>query len=325
MGRVKRYKRIKAIDPLNPKTHGVVDFDLGKDINRAPTRKDVDAIPRAVQLMLERKGVMAGGGGGAPGAPGAPGARRKPKRHPEGAPPARMFDHVKALPGESMSSFHRRVNAERTKQLQQIRAERLDAKTVNSKRAAYLQRKKEKRALAGGGVLDPGYAAEEAPEPAPAGARKRPRDDDAARDGAPPPPKQARKHGAGAHDFPRETLAFGERAQEPPRLAGVAPRKSAKQKQREAERGAAKAALAAGRASDASDEAVAASDAARRALDAARSAEMQRAQLERYRASVQVAYSALKEKKRSASGGGGGTAAHALHAGGKSKSAQRLG
>ena len=60
MGRVRRYKRIKAIDPFS-KTGGVVDPDAGKVVNKAPTRKELtgDAVPRSVQLMLERRAAEA--------------------------------------------------------------------------------------------------------------------------------------------------------------------------------------------------------------------------------------------------------------------------
>lgn len=339
MGRVRRYKRIKAIDPLNPKTHGVVDFDLGKDINRAPSKKDIEAIPRSVQRLLEAKGALTassgGGGGGAP----------KPKPAPQ-----RLLAHVNPLPGESKGSFHRRVNAERSKQLAAIRAERLDAKTVSDKRSAYLQKKKEKKRTKGTGFNEPGYTAPDdggsgddddddvgggsgggsyggGGAAAPAAGHKRPRGaaDDDSDGGRPPAPKRPAVGGGGGagrrevpDDFPTERVAFGERAMEPPRLT-VAPRKSQKQKLREAARAAQKAAIAAGRTDGASDAALAAADAARAAMDATRSEEMKRAQMERYRASVQEAYAAMKRKRaedRPLGGGSGGGGAGAGGSGG---------
>ena len=83
---------------------------------------------------------------------------------------------------------------------------------------------------------------------------------------------------------------------------------------REALRAAQALAVVAGSAADASDDAVTAADAARSSLAAQRIAEAQRAQMEKYRASVVEAYAALKKKKREigrvpvgkpVSGGGG--------------------
>lgn len=289
MGRVKRYKRIKAIDPLNPKTHGIVDFDAGKDINRAPSRKDVEAIPRSVQRLLQAKGAL------------EPGAPSKEKAKPE-----RMFAHIKPLAGESMTSFHRRINTERSKQLTTIRADRIDSKTVNDKRSAYLQKKKEKKKQGGLGINEPGYMMDDAPED---GGKKRSRTDDDEDDR--PSSKRPNQNASreDTDEFPTERISFGERAMEPPKLL-VAPRKSQKQKMREAMRTAQKATIAAARSDDASDAAVEAASAARSAMDATRAEEMKKAQMQRYRASVQEAYAAMKKKKkddRPGNSGGGGS------------------
>jgi hypothetical protein len=264
MGRVRRYKRIKAVDPFS-RTGGFVDLDKGKSINRAPSKKDVEAQPASIKRMLAQKAAIMGGAAAA--------------ARPDKPKPAQFFSHVKPMPGESMSAFHRRVNAERTKQLATIRAGAKEAKHISDKRREYLDRKKEKKRQKGTGILEPGYAAadsdddESAAEEAPAAAaaaagQKRPRaDGDAgvdaaggkkqrvADDASSSSSSSALVAGAAASsaslsssssaagmggsalrlaaggkkprvdEFPTETIAFGERAMEPPKIT-VAPRKS---------------------------------------------------------------------------------------------------
>ena len=244
MGRVRRYKRIKAIDPFS-KTGGVVDPDAGKVVNKAPTRKELtgDAVPRSVQLMLERR-AAAGLGGTAP---------RKPFKPAPKTLPDKAFAHVSALPGESLASFNRRVDAERGKQLSAQRQQVLESRPVSAKRKAYQKKLAERRRMRGTGTFDEetraerweveqetkwaareaarrqgpvrGAAAEVAPS---AAGHKRPRSEPEAGQeevgpSAAPSAPAARR--TPVLDFPTEHVTFGDRVMEPPKLT-VVPRKS---------------------------------------------------------------------------------------------------
>lgn len=226
MGRVKRYKRIKAIDPFS-KTGGRVDLDAGKSFNLGPSKKDVEAIPRAIQVMLAQKAALAG---------------EKPTLRPDKPKSTTFFGHVKPLPGESMGAFHRRLNNERTKALSGIRQEAKDAKHISGKRKEYLDKKKEKKRQRGSGLLQAGYAAD-TPDPTQlpgglSGGKKRKRqaereraraqaagEGDGDSDGGPAAKRRAGAGGEARMDFPTDSVSFGERAMEPPKLT-VKPRKS---------------------------------------------------------------------------------------------------
>jgi len=237
MGRVRRYKRIKAIDPFS-KTGGVVDHDKGKVFNKAPTRKDMDAVPRSMQLLFDRRAA----GGLTDGAP--PPSRARAFSVQPKALPVKAFAHVSALPGESLQAYGRRVDAERSTQLAGLRQGALDAKPTSAKRKAYQKKQAERRRLRGTGAFDEEtrherweaeqeekLAAREAARRGGGGAgaaaaagHKRPRSDSGAgeEEESAAPQRQARS----VIDFPSASgVAFGERAMEPPKLT-VAPRKS---------------------------------------------------------------------------------------------------
>lgn len=73
MGRVSRYRKIKAIDPFS-KVHGIVDPLAGKAYNLPPVRLHAPQVPsklRAMMSMQRRAGMGGGGGGGGGGSSGA--------------------------------------------------------------------------------------------------------------------------------------------------------------------------------------------------------------------------------------------------------------
>lgn len=215
MGRVKRYKRIKAIDPFS-KTGGKVDFDLGKSYDLGPSKKDIEAIPRSIQMMLDKKAALAG---------------EKPALRPDKPKNTSFFSHVKMLPGESMSAFHRRLNNERTKALASIRQEAKESKHISSKRKEYLDKKKEKKKLRGTGELEAGYAAD-APDPLneKGGLKNKRKRAQREQEGGGDLDDSDGEHAPSAKrektmEFPSDRVTFGERAMEPPKLT-VKPRKS---------------------------------------------------------------------------------------------------
>ena len=129
MGRVARYKKIKAIDPFNTKTHGVVDLEKGKVRNDAP--KGVhQPLPRAFrQLMQVRRAVEAG---------------PRPK-----ALPQRSFAHIVEQPGETAASFRRRLNAAHNKL--RLEAPARAPAHISDKRKRFHERQKLKKRGGGGG------------------------------------------------------------------------------------------------------------------------------------------------------------------------------
>jgi hypothetical protein len=129
MGRVARYKRIKAIDPFNTKTHGVIDLDKGKVLNDAPKGSHQPVTRAFRQLMQVKRSVAAG---------------PRPKAGPE-----RFFDHIVAQPGESLASFRRRLNAAHTKLRMQAPARA--PPQISDKRKRFHERQKQRRKGAGEG------------------------------------------------------------------------------------------------------------------------------------------------------------------------------
>jgi hypothetical protein len=128
MGRVARYKRIKAVDPFNKRTGGKIDVDAGKVLNDAPKGAH-QPVPRALRHLLQLKRGLAQG----------PRAKVAPQR---------SFSHIVAQPGESLASFRRRLNAAHTK----LRAEApaRAPKGISEKRKRFHQRQKERKRGGGG-------------------------------------------------------------------------------------------------------------------------------------------------------------------------------
>jgi hypothetical protein len=88
-GRVRRYKKIKAIDPFS-KTHGVVDTTGGRVYDVAPKAHDVEKVPSKLRAMMKRRvdGHGKPAAGGSAGVAGAAFPRRdntagvdKPGKH----------------------------------------------------------------------------------------------------------------------------------------------------------------------------------------------------------------------------------------------------
>jgi hypothetical protein len=81
-GRVRRYKKIKAVDPFS-KTHGVVDTTGGKVYDLAPRASEAEHIPSKLRAMMRRAEQRK------PGAPGASWQARPQAARPQqsgGAP-----------------------------------------------------------------------------------------------------------------------------------------------------------------------------------------------------------------------------------------------
>ena len=133
MGRVARYKRIKAIDPANPKTHGVVPEKLSGARELAPRGVSVhrQPLPRSLRDLQAVQGHFAG-----------------PAKAPR-APDPHSLRHVADLPGESMASFKRRLKTERRRLLAELGRAPLGG-GVSEKRKAFLEKRGKKRKGNGG-------------------------------------------------------------------------------------------------------------------------------------------------------------------------------
>jgi len=215
MGRVSRYKKIKAFDPFS-RTGGFVDLDKGKVFDLAPKPRHLDALPKGVALLVSAQGLAAGRGGVGRRDKGGEGAAPRPPST------ARLFSHIHALPGESLKSFNRRVTIEQHKRQAEARAAPVEGSQLSEKRQRFLEDRRQRKRQRGGQGGDGGGGDDDAGGGVGGGGpRKRARgdgDDGAARDASRAPDRPM--------DFPTaETVAFGERAMAPPRLS-VAPRKS---------------------------------------------------------------------------------------------------
>jgi hypothetical protein len=170
-GRVKRYKRIKAIDPFS-KTHGVVDETKGKTYDLAPRASEVDAVPSSLRYLLnppQKKHKQKEGGGGS-GNHTAAGGDSSSKQQA-----GRRLTHIQELPGESLKSYARRVKNEMRKIRKQDLAASASAAAgggggggggaafgqlhkISDKRKEFLERKKLKKngkaAVGAGGADD---------------------------------------------------------------------------------------------------------------------------------------------------------------------------
>jgi hypothetical protein len=343
MGRVARYKKIKAIDPFNTKTHGVIDLEKGKVRNDAPKGAH-QPLPRAFRQLMQVKRSVEGG----------PRAKVGPQR---------AFAHIVEQPGETAASFRRRLNAAHNKL--RLEAPARAPTQVSAKRKRFLERQKLRKRGGGGGGggsdeeggaaggsgsgsgsgggarAAPGGAAAPAAAPAPSladltfegsrrGALRLAAAGDQSGEGnahalpfatrlseysvalLPADLRRAKRKreeagglvGLDAWEGP-QAPAFGERVEAPPKLT-FAPRSAAERK------GAAAAAAAAATAA-AGAFGMPGAKKARREAEAQKAAALRVRQMEDARDAAVAAFKALKERRRAAmqagAGGGGGAAA----------------
>ena len=196
--------------------------------------RDIDAAPRKVLQMFGGPPKKWGSSDSGSGSGGGKGAAR---------PDRSTFAALKAIPGESMKSFARRVNLERSNGLGQVRSGAGPAKTINDKRKRYLNEKKARkqakkrgeapsqetwddeeeqrgqqqqsqqqggsRGNGGGGGQNGGAKRQRTAENGASAASFQP---PAANSGG-----SRSKRPDATDQFPTETIRFGERAMEPPR------------------------------------------------------------------------------------------------------------
>ena len=217
MGRVSRHKKIKLIDPFS-RTGGFVDVDKGKVFNVAPRPRDLEALPKGVaRLVALRAMATSKGSGSVRPAPGRAALLNTARDVQLGGSrekttvPIKHFSHMRAFPGESLASFNKRVNVERRKQRAEAAAMPMGSK-LSAKRVRYLEARRLKRSG------NPGTNTVEG------GSQQRDimtkRDNSASRSAGPD------RDDPRPMDFPSvESVPFGERAMQPPRLLS-APRLS---------------------------------------------------------------------------------------------------
>lgn len=153
MGRVSRYKKIKACDPFS-KTHGVVPVvDSGRhDLPLKDAEAEADRIPsRMRELMEHAAGGRSGGGSGGGGQLGKKSIsvrdcwRLRPARASTRAiPPSQKMTR---RPSESVRSFRRRLNAATSEQLAHLRASSggRNLRPMRESRKAHLEARAEKK------------------------------------------------------------------------------------------------------------------------------------------------------------------------------------
>jgi hypothetical protein len=307
MGRVARYKRIKAIDPHNPKTRGVVPEKEGAPRELAPRGASLhrQPLPRSLRALQAVQGYFAG-----------------PARPPR-APVPHSMRHIAELPGESLASFKRRVKAEKRRLLAELRDVPAAPPAGAEKPGAALRVRAAREpqgagAGGGGGGGAPGGGA--APAAAAAG-----HGDDGGDSAAAPfasrfvdyhpsllpaallRAKRKREGGgeAGLDAFlPAAPPAFGERAEAPPRFLAL-PR-NAENKARKHRRAATAAGGGAGEGGGGAEGASAAEGGAGAGAGAAaaaaarRAVEVRAAQVDAARDQARAAFAEMKAKRRAA-------------------------
>lgn len=213
MGRTRRYKKLKAIDPFSKESAAKARAgpeEVSGEV-RPPSRNESSRLPRRMQELMRLKERMASGNSaGGSGKRSSGPAADKPKSE-------RLFKHMEALPGESLPAFNRRVKAELRKRVAEIKAAApaAEAKTISDARRAHLEaraeaKKRRKLGLPADAPLPEDAAA--AAEAAQLTGSKRGRGADAARPaaggaGAAPAAKRSRKDGDA--DAPRAGAAGG--------------------------------------------------------------------------------------------------------------------
>ena len=210
MGRVGRYKKIKAFDPFS-KTGGFVDHDAGKDLNLAPRARDVDKAPRKVAELFS-------------------GGRKQDKAPLEKAAGGGKIYNMKSFPGESMKAFNRRVNVEGSKRLQQLSVDAGPKKPISEKRKKYLNEKRDrKKARASGDDSQFPMLDDDGSGGADSSGSNKHRTlrvgENRKAAAAAPEFKLNAGRGATLEEFPVDSVKFGDRVMEPPRSLPE-PRKS---------------------------------------------------------------------------------------------------
>lgn len=142
MGRTRRYKKLKAIDPFSKESAAKARAgpeEVSGEV-RPPSRNESSRLPRRMQELMRLQQRMAAGNSAAGGGKrtGGGSAADKPK-------PERLFKHLEALPGESLQAFNRRVKVELRKRVAEIKAAApaADAKTISDARRAHLEARAE--------------------------------------------------------------------------------------------------------------------------------------------------------------------------------------
>jgi hypothetical protein len=129
MGRVSRYKKIKAFDPFS-KSGGLVVDPKADFINFAPKINQEEENKRLPKKMRELNHLMKKKTTSSEIAPKNSSSLRDP------------FSHIQALPGESMKSFRRRVNKELILRKQENRQVSISTvKRIRDGRKEYLEKK----------------------------------------------------------------------------------------------------------------------------------------------------------------------------------------
>lgn len=282
MGRVGRYKKIKAFDPFS-KTGGVVpEPESAAKADQAPKKNDRDRMPSKLRQMMSLKNKFVKPGG------------IVPKKESTGS---KLFNHVQAYPGEKMRQFAKRV----TDEYRKVKKNMKDSgqlghsfKQVNEKRKAYLEGKREKKRarLANEFVAEDEEGNEDLIMPAidhlPVGA-------------ALPGAGGKRKRRDSDDDFPAaDQVTFGERVEAPPKLSAPRLNKAMRHKVALERAMAGVKAGGAGKGKERLDKEGRAEVKAKEAAELDRAIAVKSAVVDAERARARDAYAAMKAAKRDA-------------------------